>query len=324
MTWTISSGQGKFLDLGANRIKYIGPEWGPDVPNKTVIHLYAGEEIVGECTVNLAVIAPKVEPETAALLPKEPEPEPPPEEEEILEPVDCGVDPENPLEPLKIRPTEVMAGPLQEVKIGIVKIWQVCEEGCYTWRISSGGGQLLCNCGREAIYLTPRVNAECEANAVIDLIYDERVIASCYVTINTWGPSSLAYVVFKKPAIEGMDLYPGWRASEKPGIPAGVEAPSWVIVGRAQRYDCNDRPLQPLMYLHIWCSCGYSIFAKKWQIYIGEYRGVGGVYDTLEEVPMHILYKNHPDQTVDSRTLWMKRGGCCPYGLIGITYGFEW
>lgn len=301
LTWTVASGQGSILDLGGIKIRFTGPQAGPFVPTKTVIHLYAGDGLVGECTITFAIIAPSRERDPPEGFPKPPEPDPPPEEEEIIPTVDCGVDPEHPEEPLKIHPAEYMAGPLEEVHIGIVKIWEVCEEGCYTWKISSGGGTLLCNCGREAVYLTPRLNAECEANAVIDLIYCERVIASCYVTINTWGRAGLAYVIF-----------------ETPDFGAGGD-----IWGRAQRYDCQDEPLQPLTWLHLWVTRAYSTFAGKYQWYVSENKYVGGVFDTLGDIPMAILQAAYPAHTVDARTRNMKRAGCCPMGLIGHEYFIE-
>lgn len=320
LTWTISSGQGSILDLGGIKIRYIGPEAGPDVPNKAVIHLYAGEEIVGECTITLKYIIPKITPEPLEELPKPPDPDPPPKEEDVVPTVDCGVDPEHPEQPLKISPTEIAAGPLQEVKIGIVKIWEVCEEGCYTWRIASGGGKLLCNCGRQATYLTPRINGMCEANAVVELIYCERVIASCYVTINTWSGRAPAYVLYDRNAHwDWGDYDPAWGGRQPAAPPEGVAAASWFLRDYVRTYDCADRLISKIDYLSQWWHCSWVPIRKEWQIYCSHRCYGPWGFKTLGEIPMGQIRPPYPKDK-DLRTDWMKQGGCCPLGLVGIAY----
>jgi len=320
LTWTISSGQGSIIDLGGIKIRYIGPQAGPDVPDKTVIHVFAGDEIVGECTITLKVILPIYKPEPLPGIPKEPDPDPPPKEEDVVPTVDCGVDPEHPEEPLKVRPTEVMAGPEEEVTIGIEKIWEVCEEGCYTWRIAYGGGKLLCNCGRQAIYLTPSVNGECEANAMIELIYCERVIAECYVTINTWDRRGEAYVLYDRDAHwDWGDYDPAWRGAQSPSPPPGVLAPSWFLRDYASIYDCGDRLIRKFDYLQQWWHCSWVPIRKEWQIYCSARCYGPSGFKTLEEIPMGKIRYPYPKDK-DLRRPWMKTGGCCPLGLVGIAY----
>ena len=197
LSWTITSGQGSIVDLGGNKIRYIGPEGGPDVPLNTVIHLFAGEpgELVGEC--NVAFTIPLMDPKMFKDLPQEPEPDPPPEEEEVEIPIECCADPEDPREPLKITPTEVLIGPDKNLYIRIPRIHEQCERGCYTWSISYGGGRLLCDCGPRAIFRSPLLNRQCENNTLIELICGGVPIAHVYVTTNTHGAGAIAYETFE-------------------------------------------------------------------------------------------------------------------------------
>ena len=315
LTWTISAGQGSLLEIGSNRIRYTGPERGPEVPNTTVIHLYAGEEIVGECTVTLQLIRPPMYPEPLPDLPPEPEPEPPPEDQDIQEPVDCGKDPASPREPLVISPAHAMIFPLQKLAIVITRIWEVCDDGCYTWEIAWGGGILLCNCGREAIYQAPRINYECERNAQVDLIFNFQVIASCHIVVNTWGRSGVAYAIFQK-------VHHHWETGQ--GLPstggatpwpAGVLTRSWYIRAYGKTYDCQDQVVREFQHVDIPCHCGYSAWQGEWIIKVGEYAGVGGSYYELAEIPIWIIQGRHPARVEDLRTPQMKAGGCCAEGL---------
>jgi len=323
LTWTISSGQGSILDLGGIKIRYIGPQWGPDVPTKTLIHLFAAEEIVGECTITLAMITVVVEPEPPTGLPTQLEPEPPTKEEDIVPTVDCGRDPENPDQPLKIRPTTTRAGPNQEVIIEIEKIFKVCEHGCYTWRIAYGGGMMLCACGRKAIYYTPSLNGRCEDNAMIELVYCERVIAKCYVTINTWGERQPAYALYDRM----LHFYFGfwdkpWRELQEVPPPAGVTAPIFYLLDWAHIYDCNDELIVKKPYIDVACYCNYGGRPPRWIITV-PYPGIPyQEYKSLAEIPMYKLnYLYRKDE--DLRTDEMKVGGCCPAGLVGLAYLLE-
>jgi len=60
LSWTISSGLGTLLDIGSDRVRFTGPAAGVGVPDQTVIHLYALDQVVGECTVNLAAVPPRL------------------------------------------------------------------------------------------------------------------------------------------------------------------------------------------------------------------------------------------------------------------------
>ena len=197
LSWTITSGQGSIVDLGGMKISFTGPEGGPDVPTRTLIHLFAGDsaEPVGECTITFDI--PLMDPALLRDLPTEPEPDPPPEEKEIIIPVECCADPEDPREPLKITPVQVSMGPDEDLYIRIPRIHKDCMHGCYTWRIAYGGGRLICNCGPRAVYRSPSLNRMCEDNALIELICDTVPIAHTYVTINTWAGGVVAYETFE-------------------------------------------------------------------------------------------------------------------------------
>ena len=315
LSWTIDTGQGSLLQIGSDKVRFTGPEAGIGVPDRTVVHLYAGEELVGECTIVLATVPAALWGPPSADLPKEPEPEPPPEDEDILEPVDCGKDPYKPREPLKIRPIHAMVFPLQKLSIVVVAIWEVCADGCYTWKIAWGGGQLLCNCGRECIYQAPRMNENCEDNAQVDLIFDHRVIASCEIVVNTWGRHDVAYAIYQK-------VHHHWETGQ--GLPSGggaspwpkdVLTASWYIRAYGKTYDCGDEIVREFQHVDIYCHCGYSAWQEKWLIYVGEYAGVHGVYEQLADIPIHIIQARYPARVEDRRTKVMKAGGCCPMSL---------
>jgi len=315
LQWTISSGQGTLLDIGSDRVRFTGPAAGPAVPDQTVIHLYVGEDVVGECVVTLATVPAELWRVPSPDLPPEPEPEPPPEDQDIQEPVDCGKDPTNPREPLVISPTHAMIFPLQMLSIVITRIWEVCEDGCYTWELSWGGGKLLCNCGREAIYQAPRINEECEHNAQIDLIYNFEVIATCHIIVNTWGRRGVAYAIYQK-------VHHHWETGQ--GLPSsggaspwpkGVLTASWYIRAYGKTYDCQDEIVREFQHVDIPCHCGYSSWQGKWLIKVGEYAGVGGSYEQLADIPLWIIDGRYPARVEDRRTAIMKAGGCCPMGL---------
>jgi len=197
LSWSITFGQGSFLDLEGIKIRFTGPEWGPDVPTRTVIHLFAGQpgELVGECTISFDI--PLMDPKLLRDLPQEPEPDPPPEEDEIEIPIECCADPEDPTKPLKITPTQVSMGPDENLFIRIPRIHEDCQHGCYSWRISYGGGRMICDCGPRGVYRSPLLNRECENNALIELICATVPIAHVYVTTNTHGPGTIAYETFE-------------------------------------------------------------------------------------------------------------------------------
>jgi len=315
LQWTISSGQGTLLDIGSDRVRFTGPAAGPDVPDQTVIHLYVGEDVVGECVVTLATVPAELWRVPSPDLPPEPEPEPPPEDEDIQEPVDCGKDPTSPREPLVISPAHAMIFPLQMLSIVITRIWEVCEDACYTWEISWGGGTLLCNCGREAIYQAPRINYECESNAQVDLIFNFEVIASCHIVINTWGRSGVAYSITQLAHHDWTTaMWPLTGGGAAP-LPVGVKYGTWWIKGYGKTYDCQDQVVREYAYVTISCICGYSAWQQKWLIKVGEYAGVGGSYEQLADIPLWKIHGRYPAAVKDLRTPIMKAGGCCAEGL---------
>lgn len=299
-------------------MRFTGPEAGLGVPDRTIIHLYAVDDIVGECTVTLAAVPAALWRAPSPDLPPEPEPEPPPKDEDIQEPVDCGKDPASPREPLVISPAHAMIFPLQKLAIVITRIWEVCEDGCYTWEIAWGGGTLLCNCGREAIYQAPRINYECERNAQVDLIFNFEVIASCHIVVNTWGRSGVAYAIFQK-------VHHHWATAQGPltgggaaPLPKGVHFGSWYIRAYGKTYDCQDQVVREFQHVNIPVICGYSAWQQKWLIKVGEYAGVGGSYEQLGDIPLWIIEGRHPPRVEDLRTPQMKAGGCCTEGLEGL------
>ncbi len=315
LTWTIDTGQGSLLQIGSDRVRFTGPEAGKGVPDRTIVHLYAGEELVGECTIVLAAVPAAFWGPPSADLPSEPEPDPPPEDQDILEPVDCGKDPRNPREPLKISPVHAMVSPLQKLSIVVVAIWEVCADGCYTWKIAWGGGILLCNCGRECIYQAPRMNENCEDNAQIDLIFDHRVIASCEIVVNTWGRSDVAYAIYQQ-------VHHHWesgmsRISEvgTGTLPKGVKFGLWYIRGYGKTYDCQDQVVREFQHVSVLVTCGWSAWQQKWLIHVYDYKGVQGVYEQLADIPLWIIQGRYPARVEDRRTKVMKAGGCCPMSL---------
>jgi len=201
------------------------------------------------------------------------------------------------------------------LSIVIKRIWEVCDDGCYTWSLSWGGGKLLCNCGREAIYQAPRINEECEHNAQVDLIYNFEVIATCHIVINTWGRRGVAYAIYQK-------VHHHWETAQQPltgggaaPLPTGVHFGSWYIRAYGKTYDCQDEIVREFQHVGVHCMCGYSSWQQKWLIYVGEYAGVHGVYEQLADIPIHIIQGRYPARVEDRRTATMKAGGCCPMGL---------
>lgn len=314
LSWTISSGQGSLLDPSGIKIKFTAPQGGPDVPHKTVIHLYAGVQgqLVGECTVTLAADLPWAK--LLEELPQEPEPEPPPEEEEIEEPHDCCADPHQPDEPLKVVPSQIQADPLQKYSIRIPYIYEECDDGCYDWIIKSGGGTLLCDCGPRAIYQAPRTNENCEANAVVELICNGEPVAQCYISINTLWHKEAVYAEY--------DHEPTWETSgPRPPVKAGVggtppaEATyQWLHLKFYMRlYNCMSELIIERPYHNYTFSWGYSMWQAKWFLYTITTGAPFANYESQKDIDWSHL--NIPaDQ--DIRTDYQKLRGCCPLKLL--------
>jgi len=305
-------------------IRYTAPAEMPIVYPYAVIHLYAGTELVGECTITFKSIEPKPEPLESEILSKEPEPEPEPQEEEIIEPHDCCADPDRPDEPLKIEPTSIRAGPNQPVIIGIKKLWRDCDDGCYKWQIAHGGGKLLCACGKQAIYLTPSLNRMCEANATIELICTDQVVATCHVTINTWGEREPAYITYDRDLHFTFEFWDApWAGEHGVAPPPGITAPVFYLVDWRHVYDCNDNELSKNPYIKEQIIATYNPIKKQW-VYIPHIVGIpGGEYDSYTAIPIHSIRQQYKDDE-DVRTHDMKESGCCPEGLIPILPDYMW
>jgi len=310
LTWTITSGQGILFPIGEDRQRFTAPKAAPGVPTQTVIILYAGDEPVGEAVINMAAYeVPQYRKPPEEITP-EPEPEPPPTEEEIADPLDCCVDPHNPDQPIQIIPTSVTIGPYERVGIRIPFIYQDCDEGCYTWKISRGGGILECSCGAKAIYRAPKSNRDREKNALVRLFCDKKPVAECKIAINSYWATEHAYAEY--------DDGPTWTSDgpilkpmgDPPAIPATMGNQKYLnLVYNMQLYNCMSEMVLERPYHQFRFQWGYSVMGEKWVLQDISPFDVFGSYDAIGDIP---LKKLHIPRAQDLRTTWMKSRGCCP------------
>lgn len=310
LTWSITAGQGSIQVLEAHKIRFTGPPAGPRAADQTLIHVYSGSEVVGECTIFLAALMAERIAERAQGLPPEPEPEPPPTEEEIIPPLDCCADPKNPDQPLNIIPEKIQLEPFQRVSIRIPFIYKDCDQSCYTWKISKGGGVLDCACGARAIYRAPRYNENCEDNAVVDLICLKKVVAQCHIAINTHWSTEHAYAEYdQKPTWTYTGTDRGERGDPPIPCPSGGQGSYLHLRYYVYIYNCMGELIikRPYHSFDFWW--GWSIYGNKWVLQDMTPLDFFGSYDSQGDIPISKL-RIRSDE--DLRSAYMKKRGCCP------------